>query len=81
MADVPAVSFNNTWKAVMTITTLLFNAGIIIFCLGWGAKDNSLHSSAMAWAFMVDFAILAGLGIGAALPTIAQFFTTKGNTP
>lgn len=80
MADVQPVSFNNTWKAVITITTLLFNAGIIVFCLLKGEPANSLHSSALGWAFIVDIGIIAGLGIGAALPTIVQL-TSKGNTP
>jgi hypothetical protein len=65
-----AVSFNNTWKAVITLATLLFNAAIIILVLWKGEPNNSLHASAMAWGFATDGLILAGLGIGAVTPDI-----------
>jgi hypothetical protein len=77
MADPVPVSFNNTWRAGFTVCTFLFNAGIIVFCLLKGEPTNSLHSSAMSWAFFVDLTILAGLGIGSLVPSsIAE--TLKG---
>lgn len=33
--------------------TLIFCAAIIIYCVGWGEKDNSLHKYALEYAFML----------------------------
>jgi hypothetical protein len=70
MTEAPA--FNNTLKCVLTVATLVFHAGIVLFCLRWGDPANSLHSSAMAWAFAVSAGILAGLGIGAITPALLE---------
>jgi hypothetical protein len=72
MADATPPAFNNTFKCALTITTLVFHAGIVLFCLRWGDPANSLHSSAMAWAFAVSAATLAGIGIGAITPAILE---------
>jgi hypothetical protein len=74
MSDPVPVSFNNTWKAVITLLTLGFNVGIIVFCLWKGDPANSLHSSGMAWAFMMSAGILIGLGIGSITPDLKEAF-------
>ncbi len=71
------VSFNNTWKAVITLGTFLFNGAIIVFSLWRGDPANSLHTSAQSWAFTTSLVILAGLGIGAFTPAIIDAFTKK----
>ena len=76
-ATVTPVSFNNTWKSVITLGTFLFNGGIIVFSLWKGDPANSLHTSAMSWAFTVDILILAALGIGAFTPAIIDSLTKK----
>ncbi len=86
-ATVTPVTFNNTWKGVITIGTFLFNGGIIAYLLYRGDAANSLRSmislrrvsltSAMSWAFTVDILILAGLGIGAFTPAIIDGLTKK----
>ncbi len=76
-ATVTPVSFNNTWKAVITLGTFLFNGAIITFCLLKGDPANSLHSSSLSWAFTVSLVILAGLGIGAFTPAIIDAYTKK----
>jgi TRAP-type C4-dicarboxylate transport system permease small subunit len=74
VSDPTPPTFNNTIKGVLTITTLVFHAGIILFCLRWGDPANSLHSSALAWSFAISVATLAGIGIGALTPSILEVF-------
>lgn len=45
---------------------LLFCFSIIVFTIGWGNPSNSLHSSALAWAFAMSGAILGTYIFGAA---------------
>lgn len=68
---------NHTWKGVLCVGSLLFNAGIILFCLLKGEPANSLHSSALAWAFMLAGATLGGLGIASLTPTVLDAFKPK----
>lgn len=75
--SVTAVSFNNTWKAVITISALLFNAAVIVYCVLKGDGANSLHSSAMAWSFATDVLVLAGLGIGSFTPDLIALMKGK----
>lgn len=71
---VKPVSFNNTWKATITLTTLLFNASIIVYCVLRGEGPNPLHASALGYAFLVNFGILVGIGIGSVTPDVISVF-------
>jgi hypothetical protein len=70
-------SLNATWKGVVTIASLLFNAGIIGAIIWNGDGANSLHTSALAWSYMCGAGILVGLGIGAITPQISAAFARK----
>lgn len=64
---VPAVRpphMNNTLSVVLAMLVLAFHSSIIVGCLLSGDPANSLHTSAMSWAFATDILILAGFGIG-----------------
>jgi amino acid transporter len=52
-------------KAIFAVAALLFCAGIIVWLLLYGKADNSLHSSALSWAFCIGAGVLAGVGFGA----------------
>lgn len=78
MAD-PAISpapasLNRTWITVITMMALAFNAAVILYVILAGSDDNSLHTSALAWAWGSALIILTGLGIGSSLTTILEFF-------
>jgi hypothetical protein len=77
MSDTPvqAPHLNNTLTNVLALSVLLFNAGIIVGCHGDPA--NSLHSSAMSWAFAIDGLILTGYGIGSITPDLITMFTKR----
>ncbi len=74
MADPTPASFNNSWKAVITLAALLFNGGIIVFCLWKGVPSNSLHTSALAWSYLLGAGILVGLGVGTITPALTEVF-------
>lgn len=79
MADLPnqpaaPVSLGRTWITVITMLALAFNASVILYVVLAGSDDNSLHTSALAWAWGTGTIILTGLGIGSSLTTILEFF-------
>lgn len=68
---------NNTLNVVLALIVLAFNAAIILYCILAGSPANSLHTSAMAWAFGTSILILAGFGIGSKLPDLVSALTGK----
>lgn len=54
---------NRTRVNIVTIT-LIFCFSIIIFAIGWGDPTNSLHSSALAWAFAMTAAVVGAYVFG-----------------
>lgn len=44
---------NRSTRKRFVIYMLLFCAAVIIYTIGWGAPGNSLHVSALAWAWGV----------------------------
>lgn len=70
---------NNTLNVVLALIVLAFNAILILYCVYYGNPANSLHTSAMAWAFGTSILILAGFGIGSKLPDLVSALT--GKTP
>lgn len=66
MADKP-IPFNKSWQAGIIIGTVVL-CWILIGAIVWkGDPHNSLHSSALAWAFTVNVGAMAGLGFGTAV--------------
>lgn len=63
--EVAQVDVGRTWATIISIGTLLFNAGTIVYLLLYGVADNSLHASALSWSYFSGLAVLAGIGIGA----------------
>lgn len=61
---------NGTGKAVVALLVLMFCIGTIIFLLAYGNSANGLHVTALSWSYLLIGALLAGLGIGAALPSV-----------
>lgn len=74
MADEPAVSLNNSWKIAVTLLALAFHAGIVVWLIAYGRADNSLHASALSWAFATAAGVLAGIGFGALAPLVTAIF-------
>lgn len=56
---------NNTLRAVLALIALLFFSGMIVYLILYGKSENSLHQSALGWAFVGDLGVLAALGFGA----------------
>lgn len=64
MTDTP---MNRTLRGTVAVCMLM----LCWLLIGWivlaGDPENSLHASALAWAFAMQLGIMAGLGFGAAL--------------
>ena len=67
----PAVGAN-THKWFGGIITA-FGIGVVIYLILWGKGDNSLHTSAMSWAFCLIGVVLASFGF----PAAVQLLTSK----
>lgn len=77
MTDDTTTYVNNTGRAALALVALAFNAAIILYLIYYGKAENSLHASALAWSYATSIALLAGLGLGAALPTVLQILGAK----
>lgn len=66
--DPPA---NKTVRTLIGLSTLGGTSMLIIWLMLYGKSDNSLHQSALSWAFTLHALILVGFGFGAALPLLA----------
>lgn len=60
-----SVKISNTFKIVVSLGWLVFNATLIVLIMVYGQSSNSLHTSGLAWAFVNCLAVMAGYGIGA----------------
>lgn len=63
---------NKTLRALIGLTTLAATTILIAWLMFYGKSENSLHQSALSWAFTLHALILVGFGFGAALPTLAN---------
>lgn len=74
MAEIPdpvvRVEISQTWKTIIAITVLLFNGALIAMLVWKGDGNNSLHSSALLWAFVSSLGVLAGIGLGSVIENI-----------
>lgn len=61
---------NKTLRALIGLTTLGATTALIIWLMLYGKSENSLHTSALSWAFTLHALILVGFGFGAALPAL-----------
>lgn len=72
-----AIRMNSSARIAFAIAFLLFFSAIIVYVIIYGKADNSLHSSALAWAFLGVMGILAALGFGAVIEAIPYLFAKK----
>ena len=64
--DVPAPeAFSKRIRLNFAVSTVAFCVGLIAFLVWNGQAENSLHQSALAWAFALFGGVLAGIGFGA----------------
>ena len=70
------VPFNRSWQAAIIIATVVLCWALIWWIVVDGDPKNSLHASALAWAFATVMGVMVSLGVGA----IAQFWPAKGQT-
>lgn len=71
----PIVSWQ--WRLAVGIMTLIFNGGVVWWCMLYGVKDNLLHQNALSWSYITSVLVLAGLGIISALPTVLNTILTS----
>jgi ABC-type antimicrobial peptide transport system permease subunit len=53
-----------TTRKNFVIATILFTWAVIIYVLLQGKPDNSLHTSALAWAFMTNVGVIGAFIFG-----------------
>lgn len=53
-----------TTRRRIVIITLLFTQFLIVFLVFKGEPSNSLHTSALAWSFMANLAVLFAYSFG-----------------
>jgi hypothetical protein len=70
---------NTSWRIAFAWAALGFTGGVVWWLLLYGKADNSLHASALSWAFMISGGVLAGVGFGAISNLIPSVFG-KGET-
>lgn len=63
---------NKTLRALIGLATLGGTSMLIVWLMLYGKGDNSLHTSALSWAFTLHALILVGFGFGAALPALSS---------
>jgi hypothetical protein len=61
------------WKIAFAVLALAFNAGLVVWLMLYGKPENSLHTSALSWAFTLSAGVLAGVGFGAVAHLIPGF--------
>ncbi len=61
------------WRTAIGLIVLLFNGGIIVWCIGWGNPANLLHQNALSWSYISGLAVLAGLGFGTVIEYLNIF--------
>lgn len=54
---------NKTGMAVISVAMLLFCASVIVWLILYGVPTNSLHQSALSWAWTAMTVALAALGL------------------
>lgn len=59
-----------TLRTVTTAVSLTFALSLIAYLVWQGNPENSLHQSALSWAFMILGALLAGVGFSALTPVL-----------
>lgn len=62
-----------SWRLAFAWVTLAFTGAVVWYLLLYGRGDNSLHASALSWAFLLSGCVLAGVGFGSVsnlIPTI-----------
>jgi hypothetical protein len=67
---------NNTGKAIVAITLMLFCLGTIVWLLIEGQPGNSLHASALSWSYTVLVVAAAALGLDVAIAKILPALVT-----
>jgi uncharacterized membrane protein len=81
MTDTPPVEVEQPvrweWRYVLGVLTVAQMSGIVWWCMLYGRSENLLHQNAESWAFIIIGAVLAGLGLGAALPALTGLLGRK----
>lgn len=65
------------WRIFFAITTLAFNAGVIVWCIVYGHSENLLHQNALSWAYISGTLILGGVGFGQLAPYLNTMLGKK----
>jgi hypothetical protein len=65
------------WRVGIGLTALVFNAGVVWWCLVYGNSANLLHQNAMSWSYILSAVVLGGLGFGAVLPSVLPYIKGK----
>lgn len=55
--------FNNSLRGFLAIVSLSFCAALIVWLVLYGKSENSLHVSALSWAWFSFLGILISAGI------------------
>jgi hypothetical protein len=67
-------------KLIFAIAALLFCGATAVWLILYGKADNSLHTSALSWAFTLAAGVLAGVGFGAIAYLIPGFQPVEKKT-
>lgn len=67
MAETPAnpAPAGKTMRVLAGVTSMTYCLVLITCIVVWGVDGNSLHASALAWAFAVYLCVLGGVGFPA----------------
>jgi len=63
--EITAMLPKRSTRRNIVYATLIFCAAIIGYIVIWGAEENSLHQSALAWSFSLSGFVIASYVFGA----------------
>jgi hypothetical protein len=75
------VMLNTTGRAVVAIAVICFCVAVIVWLVLHGQPANSLHQSALSWAWTVLLASMGALGIDAAAEKYLPLLGAKPPQP
>lgn len=67
---------NNTGKAIVAISLLVFAMGTVVWLLAFGKADNSLHASALSWSYILLCVAAGALGLDVAFAKLLPALVT-----
>ena len=61
--DQQPTNLNASWRSALAVVVLVFQGALIVWLILYGNGTNSLHQSALGWAYVTLLLVLGAIGI------------------